>query len=630
MRRKGQHLGPKIVLFLMRDFSTNPEFSAPKDYVASIEASPDHSEAVEIMKSSITRRTALGGIMGAAAAPHVTNPQSARDPAADMNEVRRIFVDLPLSEAEAATLQGQLFKLVYSDSGIAQVRRRTATGSDKLYEEATTAALASPDGAALVGQRAPYPNSVPRTMRDKSAETVSVSDFGSVASDAGSAFAKAFAAAAEYGRSLYIPKLDAGQKYAIEGDLLIPEGMRIIGAGSGSGSSRQEPGSVLEFEDGGMLMRDAAGVTLDNLRIRRVGSRGPAIDFSATVNGTARNVLNDVSVIGSPGPGVRLAGTWLLAWFNPYIRQCDIGILAEEGAFATGVNSFSTFGGEIQSCATAGIVLDVCKQFNLVGTAVEGNGIGIGLGRSAAAVSILGYFEANYNGHIMPYSHNGGAAGVAQCLVVQGGTHIHKGSASATTAIDIPRCRQFHMQAGVWITGYQDIAEPLIHIQDAGGSNPAFGSLDGISVDCPPEFVLKNDCVSFGEETRRHFYLNATTLDNATSIRYKLPIVRGGAGQRNPSAIVSIIFHLDVAGEGHVVLSIVRREVSGAAIGPQVNSVQPVVVGYNRLSVATQDTDNIAYIDVFRPGQTARDTATGVTILDVEVLTYENRVKVAR
>lgn len=593
-----------------------------------LEASPDGSETVVLVKNNVTRRAALGGIVDAAAAPHVAAAQMARDQVVDMVEAQRIFVDLPLADAEGATNDGQFFKLVDSAEGIAEVRRRTATGSDLLYSEATTAALASV-GATMIGTRSPYSGAEVRFQSDTNAERVSVTDFGSVISDAAGAFAKAFAAAAEYGRSVCIPKLDAGLKYAIQGDLQVPEGMRLSGAGSGSGSSRKEPGSVLEFEDGALLMKDAGGVTLDNLRIRRVGSiAGPAIDFAATITGTARNVLNDVSVIGSTGIGARFSGGWLFSWFNPYIRQCEIGILVEEGSFTTGMNSMSLFGGEIQSCATAGIVLDRCKQFNVVGTAIEGNGMGLGLGRSAAAVNILAYFEANAGGHIMPYSHDGGAAGVAQCVVIQGGTYIYKGSGPAVTAIDIPLCRQFHMQPGVWVNGYQALAEPLIHVKDVGDSNRAYGSIGGISVDCPADRVLQNDCISFGEETRRHFYLNAETPDDAASQIYKLPLIRGGAGRRNPSTIASIIFHLDVTTAGSVVLSAQRRDAAGATIGGTVNSTQTVTPGYNRLSVALQDTDDVAFIEVFRPGQTLPDTAAGVTIVDVEVITYENRVKV--
>lgn len=106
------------------------------------------------MVDNVTRRAALGGMAGAAMAPHAATAQLARDQAADMVEVQRIFVDLPLADAEAATTHHQLFKLVDSALGTATVYRRTASGSEELYQENTAAVLASTDpgrGAALVG-----------------------------------------------------------------------------------------------------------------------------------------------------------------------------------------------------------------------------------------------------------------------------------------------------------------------------------------------------------------------------------------------------------------------------------------------------------------------------------------------
>lgn len=491
--------------------------------------------------------------------------------------------------------------------------------------------LASTDtgkGAALVAYKAPYTDTVSRTIGGKFPDVVGVTDFGAPISDATTAFTKAFAAAAEYGRDLYIPKLDAGAKYSLAGDLLVPEAMRICGGGSGSGTDREPPGSLLEFTDGSLLCQDAGGLTLENLRVSRVGTVGPALDFAATTVGTARNVLNNVSVVGSPGIGARFSGGWLLSWFNPYVRQCaDIGILVEEGSFVTGMNSMSLFGGEIQSCTNAGIVLDRCKQFNLVGTAVEGNGIGLGLGKSVESVNILGYFEANYNGNIIPYSHNGGSAGVAQCVVVQGGSYFLRGSSGPDTTIDIPLCRQFHMEPGVRVRGYAAATDPIIHVADVGDSLRAYGSIEGISIDCPPELVLQNDAQFFGKETRRHFYLNATTSDTATSL-YKVPVWKGPSERRNPSAKAVVILHLNVTTGGVAVFSCGGRTSAGGTASTQVNNSATVIAGYNRVTMTIDDSEDIAYIDVWRSGASGSDTAVGVVITSVEVLTYENSVKV--
>lgn len=145
-----------------------------------LEANPDGSETVVMVKNNITRRAALGGMVGAAATPHVAAAQLARDQVVDMVDVQRIFVDLPLAEAEAATSEGQFFKLVDTASGLAEVRRRTASGSDLLYSEATSAALASPDpdkGAALVGYNIGLAGSTDGVVADLARENVSLSRF---------------------------------------------------------------------------------------------------------------------------------------------------------------------------------------------------------------------------------------------------------------------------------------------------------------------------------------------------------------------------------------------------------------------------------------------------------------------
>lgn len=146
-----------------------------------LEPSPDGSETVVMVKDNVTRRAALGGIVGAAVAPHVAAAQLARDQAADMVEVQRIFVDLDIAEAEATTVAGQFFKLVDSAAGTAAVYRRTASGSEELYQEATAAALASPDpgkGGAMLGFSQSDAAAVARTISDKLSESVSVKDFG--------------------------------------------------------------------------------------------------------------------------------------------------------------------------------------------------------------------------------------------------------------------------------------------------------------------------------------------------------------------------------------------------------------------------------------------------------------------
>lgn len=106
-------------------------------------------------KSSVTRRAALGGLAGTAVAPHVAASARVNQvQALDMVDIQRIFIDLNIAEAEAATREGQLFKLLDSARGIATTHRRLASGSELIYAEATLSALASQEpeqGAALLG-----------------------------------------------------------------------------------------------------------------------------------------------------------------------------------------------------------------------------------------------------------------------------------------------------------------------------------------------------------------------------------------------------------------------------------------------------------------------------------------------
>lgn len=204
-----------------------------------LEANPNGSETVVMVKNNITRRAALGGLAGAAAAPHVATVQLTRDQVVDMIEVQRIFVDLPMAEAEAATGEGQLFKVVNSAAGIAEVRRRSATGSDSLYQEPTSAALASTapgQGSAMLGDKSPLTNATARTMRDRSAESRSVLEWfldeeraaaraGDLSVDHTASIQKALNSGAPV-----IEMHDYG--YRVDGQLELPNaGIRITGKG---------------------------------------------------------------------------------------------------------------------------------------------------------------------------------------------------------------------------------------------------------------------------------------------------------------------------------------------------------------------------------------------------------------
>lgn len=75
----------------------------------------------------------------------------ARDQAADLVLPQNIFSTGTLAAAEASVAIGINFKWVHD--GVADIRKRTSGGSDLLYQEATTAALAASDGAKFLGHR---------------------------------------------------------------------------------------------------------------------------------------------------------------------------------------------------------------------------------------------------------------------------------------------------------------------------------------------------------------------------------------------------------------------------------------------------------------------------------------------
>ncbi|WP_288804060.1 hypothetical protein [uncultured Novosphingobium sp.] len=119
------------------------------------------TELVPVVKGGKTRSAAVSDVVAPAVQPFVDAAEAAslaanmaRDQITDLVKPENIFVDVPLATAEAAVEAGTFFKLVTSAAGTAEVRERTAAGSNLLYTENTAAALRSADpvkGAALIG-----------------------------------------------------------------------------------------------------------------------------------------------------------------------------------------------------------------------------------------------------------------------------------------------------------------------------------------------------------------------------------------------------------------------------------------------------------------------------------------------
>lgn len=107
-----------------------------------------------MFRNGTTRRAALGGIAGAAVAPHVTPPERPRDQAAGLVEPQRRFVATDLAAAraagEASTAKGAVFLAIGMAEGVAELRLRSSRGSDLVYEEITARGLLA-QGGKLVG-----------------------------------------------------------------------------------------------------------------------------------------------------------------------------------------------------------------------------------------------------------------------------------------------------------------------------------------------------------------------------------------------------------------------------------------------------------------------------------------------
>lgn len=178
-------------------------------------ATPDGSETVVMVKDNITRRAALGGLVGAAVAPHVSAAELARDQAAQLVMPENRFVAASLDAAvtlgEAGTETGTYFIAVGEAEGEAEVRLRTEDGSDLIYTEITKAAF----GSSAPGKGAGLVAFGTRTVFDGLADVINILDRGVIADNtADNALALSAAAdeARSSGKALYCPRL-AGSIY---------------------------------------------------------------------------------------------------------------------------------------------------------------------------------------------------------------------------------------------------------------------------------------------------------------------------------------------------------------------------------------------------------------------------------
>ncbi len=177
----------------------------------------DGSEDVPVLQAGVTKRINPADHLAYIA----QGAELARDQAADLVSGANIFIDVALPVAEADVAPGAFFKIIDTATGIADVRKRTVGGSDHLYGEATTAALAAPTGAEKSGFRT-------RTVFDNLDDKINLLDRGVVVDNATSASTIMNDVADEAratGKGIYLPRCPGLLYCAEEVDLT---GIRTI------------------------------------------------------------------------------------------------------------------------------------------------------------------------------------------------------------------------------------------------------------------------------------------------------------------------------------------------------------------------------------------------------------------
>jgi len=367
-----------------------------------------------MVKNNVSRRAALGGMMGAAITPHVAAAaQGAFDHAVDPTEIKRIFVDLTLAEAEAATAEGQFFKLVDSTSGIATIYRRNAKGSDRLYDEATAAALASAEpgkGASLVGWR----RSTDLAARNVDAKLhdlpVSIMDAEgadpSGTSDSTAAIQAAYDNAQVTGRALYIPDgRFLCEKLLLNNTITYTRSekmMKICGPGTIVNTNTSSPMITADpasshgvglfiFKD--MTFEDAEGAfaLIDGDRVRRT------IFDGVFFNRVARGVYAAAYIQSIYFTGCTIRGSGIGRWFVDVNSLFNVrfsgNIIEHRGNFLRtrsttadpAVNSLVIENNLIEGLSGKAIELGACYATNITNNYFEGNtGGDLDCGKSTA------------------------------------------------------------------------------------------------------------------------------------------------------------------------------------------------------------------------------------------------------
>ncbi|MFP0866931.1 hypothetical protein ACLD0L_00050 [Acinetobacter baumannii] len=453
-------------------------------------------------------------------------------------------------------------------------------------------------------------------VRIKDFDTWSVDMFGAKPNDANFDNWQAFKDCDEHVRSWHI---GAGE-YKIKQDFQITAKTKITSEGDLS---------VLNFEDCQFKLNDCNFLEFDNFTIKRTGTVvGYAVEARGINIGFRRIYFNGTKIMGSTGGGIVTSGAWIMTWINPFIHETNgYGLLAEKGAYETGINNLTLIGGEIYH-ASIGLALDCFKQLQIVGTAIEGNfDLGIGVGSQAGEMSILGYFEANQAGHIGGFSHKGGSKGNIQNISILAGSYFLRGLYNQNMAIRLENLRQITIQDGVGFRGYAANTQPMITLTDPEDSAKAQGSIGVIRTDCPLNLVLAGNCRYIGRFTTRSLYTQKILPDTGNS---ELNIFIQNPSDENliKSKAANIDLNFKVTTAGGIALTFLFYDSAGNQVFPFISRTASASSGMYtyRLEITTLWTSAVRYIVVRRRGDDAADTATGVELVSVDVQEYVNRI----
>lgn len=184
--------------------------------------------------------------------------------------------------------------------------------------------------------------------------------------------------------------------HRIRGDLIVDtDHTRITGAGAGT---------VLAFTDGGLVYdgsrRYLSECYLDNLRITRTGTPGPALRLKGGGFGTGVNRFNATNVRANStcGQALLVDGSYIATFTGCYLTASAVGIetAADPVKGEVCANNLTFTGGETQG-NRVGVRLAGAVGANFYGHAIEGNTLsGVEVAANARSIGFYGcYFEAN-------------------------------------------------------------------------------------------------------------------------------------------------------------------------------------------------------------------------------------------